>query len=160
MKTRSNNSVCVNIFLELPLTNLYRHYLKMNATSMMYDSYYWSCIDFYTLITYTLTIMKQPLEQNSEAAAGSVLKNFANFTGKYLVGVFFYNAASLQSCNVAKMRLRHRCFPVEFEKFLRVPILKNIYQRLFLYTDYFIMYWFIQFTTVHVFHFHNNFFIM
>ena len=83
--------------------------------------------------------MKQPLEQNSEAAAGSVLKNFGNFTGKYLVGVFFYNAASLQACNVVKMRL-HRCFPVEFEKFLRAPILKNIYERLLLYTDYFIMY--------------------
>ena len=31
-----------------------------------------------------------------------------------------------------KKRLWHRCFPVKFEKFLRTPILKNIYERLLL----------------------------
>ena len=94
MKTRSNNSACVNIFLELLLTNLYRHYFKMNATSMMYDSYYWSCIDFYTVITYTLTIMKQPPDQNPETAAGSVLKIFCKSHRKIpVLESFFYNAA-------------------------------------------------------------------
>ena len=32
--------------------------------------------------------------------------------------------------NIIKKRLQHRCFPVKFAKFLRTPILKNIYERL------------------------------
>ena len=36
------------------------------------------------LILLTFTILTQPPEQNSEAAAEYVLKNFANFTGKHL----------------------------------------------------------------------------
>ena len=76
LKSRSDKSACANIFLELPLTNLSRHYLRMNETSY---------IDFYTFINYTthitsLTIMSQPPQQNLEAAAGGVLENFANFT--------------------------------------------------------------------------------
>ena len=38
----------------------------------------------------TLTILTQPPEQNSEAAAGDVLKNFANFTGKHLCWSLFF----------------------------------------------------------------------
>ena len=41
------------------------------------------------LILLTLTILTQPPEQNSEAAAGHVLKNFANFTGKHLCWSLF-----------------------------------------------------------------------
>ena len=33
LKTRSDKSACANIFLELPLTKQFRHYLGMNATS-------------------------------------------------------------------------------------------------------------------------------
>ena len=63
-KTRGDKTTCTKIFLELPLTILFQHYLGMNATSC-----YWSYIDFYTLITYitylpTLTILTQPPEQN------------------------------------------------------------------------------------------------
>ena len=45
------------------------------------------------------------------------LKNLANFTGKHY------------ACNFIKKRLQHRCFPVKFVKFIRTPILKNIYER-------------------------------
>ena len=41
-----------------------------------------------------------------------VLRNFTKFTGKYL-------CQSL--CNFIKKRLWHRCFPVNFAKFLRTP---------------------------------------
>ena len=50
-------------------------------------------MDFYTLITFillTLRITTQPPERNSEAAAGSVLKNFANLTGKHLCWSLFF----------------------------------------------------------------------
>ena len=49
-----------------------------------------------------------------------VLKNFTNFTGKNLCWNFFLDkVADLKVCNFIKKRLQHRCFPVEFHKFLR-----------------------------------------
>ena len=110
-------------------------------------------IDYFCITYCTLTIMAQPPEQNSEAATRSVLKSFANFTYSKtpVLESPFYKVASLQVCNVIKKRLLHRCFPVKFEKFLRTPILKNICEQLLLCIDYFIMYWFLQFTTVNVF---------
>ena len=38
-----------------------------------------------------------------------------------------------QVCNFIKKRLQHRCFPVIIAKFLRIPILKNICERLLLF---------------------------
>ena len=38
--------------------------------------------------------------------------------------------AGLQAYNFIKETLQHTCFPVKFAKFLRKPILKNIYERL------------------------------
>ena len=46
-----------------------------------------------------------------------VLKNFAKFTEKQLCACLF------QLTTLLKMRVRHRCFPVIFSKFLRAPIL-------------------------------------
>ena len=62
------------------------------------------------LIFITLTILAQPPEQNSEAAAGGVA---------LVLEPLFLKFASLQACNVIKKRLLQRCFPVKFEKFLR-----------------------------------------
>ena len=45
----------------------------------------------------------------------------------------FNKAADLQVCNFIKKGLQHRCFHVITEKFLRTPILKNIYERLLLF---------------------------
>ena len=44
LKNRNDRSACVNIFSELRLTDKFRHYLWINATSC-----YWSYIDFDTL---------------------------------------------------------------------------------------------------------------
>ena len=53
-----------------------------------------------------------------------VLKNIANLTGTSVL--------SLQGCNFIKKCPQHSCVPVEFEKFLRTPVLKNICERLLL----------------------------
>ena len=54
------------------------------------------------------------------------LKNFAIFTGKHLCRSFFFNkVAGLRPASLLKKRLRHRCFPVNFGKFLRTPFLQN-----------------------------------
>ena len=58
-----------------------------------------------------------------------VLKNFAITP---VLKSFFNRVAGLQAWNFIKKRLRHRCFPVNIAKFLRTPILRNIYERLLL----------------------------
>ena len=45
-----------------------------------------------------------------------VLRNFAKFTRKHLCQGLFFN-------KVASLRLWHKCFPVNFAKFLRTPFL-------------------------------------
>ena len=62
-----------------------------------------------------------------------VLRNFAKFTGKHLCqGLFFNKVAGLRSATLLEKRLWHRCFPVNFEKFLRTHILQNTSGRLLL----------------------------
>ena len=43
----------------------------------------------------------------------------------------FSKGAGLKVCNFIKKRLKQRCFPVKFTR-LRIPILKNICEQLFL----------------------------
>ena len=53
-----------------------------------------------------------------------VLWNFVKFTGKYLrQSLFFNKLAGLRPATLSKKRLWHRCFPVNFVKFLRTPFL-------------------------------------
>ena len=42
----------------------------------------------------------------------------------------FKKVASLKVCNFIKKRPQHRCFLVNIAKFLKLPILKNIFERL------------------------------
>ena len=68
-----------------------------------------------------------------------VLENFANFTKKNTcVGVFFeYNYRPLLK------RDSNSCFPVKFAKYLKTPILKNIWTA----NDCFWLLWFPRFRT-------------
>ena len=51
-----------------------------------------------------------------------VLRNFTKFTGKHLCqSLFFSKVAGLRPATLFKKRLWHRCFPVNFPKFLRTP---------------------------------------
>ena len=64
----------------------------------------------------------------------ALVKNFAIFQKKTSVWESLFDKASgLSPCNFIKKRLQHKCFPVKFAKFLRTPILKNIYERLLLF---------------------------
>ena len=59
----------------------------------------------------------------SEATTGcfseAILKNFATITGKHQCQSFFSIHLQASACNFIIKRLRHRCFPVNFLKFLR-----------------------------------------
>ena len=53
-----------------------------------------------------------------------VLRNLAKFTGKHLCqGLFFGKVTGLWPATLLKKRLWHRCFPVNFVKFLQTPFL-------------------------------------
>ena len=55
-----------------------------------------------------------------------VLKDFTKFTGKHLCQSLFFNkVAGLRPATLFKKRLWHRCFPVNFAKFLRTPFFKE-----------------------------------
>ena len=57
-----------------------------------------------------------------------VLKNFAKFTGKHLSQSLFFNKfAGLRPATLSKKRLWHRCFPVNFVKFLRTSLIENLW---------------------------------
>ena len=67
----------------------------------------------------------------------SVLKNFAKFRGKHLCQVhFFIKVAS--PTTLLKERPWHRCFPVNFAKFLRTPFSLNTSGRLLLDKQHFL----------------------
>ena len=62
-----------------------------------------------------------------------VLRNFTKFRGKHLCQSFFFNkVAGLRSATLFKKRLRHRCFLMNFVKFLRTTFLQDTSGRLFL----------------------------
>ena len=62
-----------------------------------------------------------------------VLKNFTKFTGKHLCQSLFFNEVTvLRPATLSKIRLWHRCFPVNFVKFSRTPFLQNTSGRLLL----------------------------
>ena len=58
---------------------------------------------------------------------------FQNIYGKHLCQSLFLNkVAGLRLATLLKKKLCHRCFPVNFPKFLRTPVLRNTSERLFL----------------------------
>ena len=74
---------------------------------------------------YALTLLV-----TTEAATRGVLRkkgflrNFAIFTGKHLCRSLFFNKLTgLRPAILLKKRLWHRCFPVNFGKFLRTSFL-------------------------------------
>ena len=67
-----------------------------------------------------------------------VLRNFVNFTGKHLCQSLFFNkVAGLRPATLLKNRLWHRCFPVNFAKFLRTLFFTEYLQWLLLFLDFF-----------------------
>ena len=55
-----------------------------------------------------------------------VFRNFAKFTGKHQCqSLYFHKVAGMRTATLLKDRLWHRCFPVNFAKFLRAPFLQK-----------------------------------
>ena len=63
-----------------------------------------------------------------------VLENLAKFTGKHpCQSLFFNKVAGLRPATISKKGLWHRCFPVNFVKFLRTPTSLNTSGRLLVF---------------------------
>ena len=73
-------------------------------------------------------VQKQPLEVFCKKR---VLRNFAKFTGKHLCQRLFFNKIAGRPAILLRKSLWHRCFPVNFAKFLRTLFLKNIHEYCF-----------------------------
>ena len=62
------------------------------------------------------------------------LKNLAKLTRKHLCQCRFFNKVAGQKVAISfKIKLWHKCFPVNFAKFLRTPYSQNTFGRLLLY---------------------------
>ena len=62
-----------------------------------------------------------------------VFKNFSKFRGKTLrQNLVFDEVVGLRPVTLLKKRLWHKCFPVNFAKFLRTPFLQDTFGRLLL----------------------------
>ena len=70
------------------------------------------------------TFQRQPPEVFYK---NGVLRNLTKFTGKHLCHSLFSNKVSL-----LKKRLWHKCYPVNFAKFLRTRLLQNTSDDCFL----------------------------
>ena len=88
------------------------------------------------LITSTELIAKKWMNRSSRLEVfckKCVLRNFTKFTGKHLCQSLFFNKLTgLRTTTLLKKRLWHRCFPVNFAKFLRTPFLAEHLQWLLL----------------------------
>ena len=77
------------------------------------------------------------IEAIVERCKKGVLRNFTKFTGKHLCqGLFFNEVAGLRPATLLKKRLLHRCFPVNFFKFLTIPFYTEHLWWLLLYLFY------------------------
>ena len=82
--------------------------------------------------------MSKNSEENTCVRALLLIKlqaeRFAKFTGKHLCQSLFFNkVATLMPANLLKKRLWHRCFPMDFAKFLRTLLLTEQLRWLLLY---------------------------
>ena len=69
--------------------------------------------------------------QNTEAATKGFLKNLTKFMGKHLCQSLFFNkVAGLRPANLLERRVRHKCFSVNFVKFLRTTFLQALFLKI------------------------------
>ena len=97
--------------------------LKVISTVKLFSSQRWNYVVTYRSSHQMCSVKK------------SVLRNFEKFTGKHLCQSIFFNKVAglsprLSPATLLKKRLWHRCFPVNFAKFLRTPFLQNTSRRL------------------------------
>ena len=69
------------------------------------------------------SIVKYRSSQRKCSVRKGVFRNLATVTEKYLCQSLYFN--KVRPATLLKPRLRHRCFPLNFAKFLRTPFLQS-----------------------------------
>ena len=73
-------------------------------------------------VWFSFSVMKNRSSRPENFYKKGVLRNFTKLTGEHLCqGLFFNKVAGLRPATRLEKRLWHRCFPVNFVKFLRTP---------------------------------------
>ena len=85
------------------------------------------------MIVFAITIQMTTRSSHQRCSVRKgVLRNFAKFTGKHLCQVLFYNkVAGPEPATLLKKRLWHRCFRMNFAKFLRTPFHRTLLNNCF-----------------------------
>ena len=130
-----------------------------NIIQFLFSVYFWLTRTSETLLVHPIQLMpgiQKPEKKNNKRKDQSItqgkfknilrsshrrcsvrkafLWNFAKITGKHLCKSLFFNKVVGLSLQLyKKKRLWHRCFPVNFTKFLRTPFLRNSSGWLLLY---------------------------
>ena len=138
-KTRSDKSTCANI--SRTYVNYLMTALSWNECIIMLLIIHWLlCIDYLWLYTY-----------NSDTTAGaefisshrSVLKNFANFTEKHLCwGLLFTKLLTFRAATLLKKGPNTGVFLWNLRN-SEEHLFWRTSERLLLWIDYFIIYWFL-----------------
>ena len=85
------------------------------------------------LLSYSYSVELHRSSHRRCSKKTGVPQHFAKLTRKHLPQSLFLNkTAGPRTATLIKKRLWHRCFPVNFIKTLRAPILKNVCERLHL----------------------------
>ena len=93
---------------------------KTRINFKIYDVKDWTKINYNAHIAHISRVKRS--SRPDVFCEKDVLRNFAKFTGKHLCqSPFFNKVAALRRATLLKKRLWHRCFPVNFAKFLRTP---------------------------------------
>ena len=151
-KTRSDKSACANIFLEPTLTinaGIILEWIHHHVIGHTLTFIHWLLMIIYLQFWRSRRsgIQKQPPEV--------FLKILQIWQESTCVGVFFFT--KLQAFRPATL-LKRDFYTGVFLRNLRnseEDLFRRTSERLLLSIDYFIIYWFLQFTTVHVFHFYK-----
>ena len=98
--------VIVPIFFVIPI---FRSFLNLSFFLFLLYT-------FFGLLAFSFSRSSRPVVFCKK----SVLRNFIKFTGKHLCQSLFFNkVAGFRPATLLKKGLWHRCFPVNFAKFLR-----------------------------------------
>ena len=125
--------------LSIYLENLFMKRNSQNKSSRVHQNWSWVTCDviFYKVHWTNHTEIRSSYRRCS--VRKDILTNFSKFTGKHL-----YQSLGPEACNFIKIetgslklqasgpRLWHKCFPVNFEKFLKTPFSQNTFRRLLL----------------------------
>ena len=95
--------------------------IRLHSSTFVYTRQHLSRLVIYFHVSIDFSTKKE-ISRSSRPEVSckkGVLRNFPKFTGKHLSQSLFFNKVAGSPATLLRKRLWHRCFPVNFAKFLR-----------------------------------------